>query len=107
MARAVAADRPVARAVQSDDQAVADESHRHVRVRGRDVRDPDVLGETSPEPKLSETDRLQDLADHCYVEDIHATILHALGIDFTQEIMTPVGRPMALSKGKVLTQLLA
>jgi uncharacterized protein (DUF1501 family) len=78
-----------------------------VALAGGGVQGGRVLGETSPEPKLSETDRLQDLADHCYVEDIHATILHALGIDFTQEIMTPVGRPMALSKGKVLTQLLA
>ena len=34
------------------------------------------------------------------VEDLHATILHALGIDFTQEIETPIGRPMALSKGR-------
>jgi uncharacterized protein (DUF1501 family) len=65
-----------------------------------------VLGETSPDPKLNENDRLQDLADHCTVEDIHATLLHALGIDYAQEIITPIGRPMALSKGKVLSKLL-
>jgi uncharacterized protein (DUF1501 family) len=78
-----------------------------VALAGGGIQGGRVLGETSPEPKLSETDRLQDLADHCYVEDIHATILNALGIDFAQEIMTPIGRPMALSKGKVLTKLLA
>jgi hypothetical protein len=78
-----------------------------VALAGGGIQGGRVLGETSPEPKLSETDRLQDLAEHCYVEDIHATILHALGIDFAQEIMTPIGRPMALSKGKVLTKLLA
>jgi uncharacterized protein (DUF1501 family) len=66
-----------------------------------------VLGETSAAPKLSETDRMQDIANHCFVEDIHATILHALGIEFTREIITPIGRPMALSKGKVLSALLA
>jgi uncharacterized protein (DUF1501 family) len=78
-----------------------------VALAGGGIEGGRVLGETSPDPKLSETDRLQDLKDHCYVEDIHATILHALGIDFAQEIMTPIGRPMALSKGKVLTKLLA
>jgi uncharacterized protein (DUF1501 family) len=66
-----------------------------------------VLGETSPTPKLDENDRMQDIQDHCYVEDIHATILHALGVNFAQEIITPIGRPMALSKGKVLARLLA
>lgn len=78
-----------------------------VALAGGGIQGGRVLGETSSEPKLSETDRLQDLADHSYVEDLHATILHALGIDFAQEIMTPIGRPMALSKGKVLTKLLA
>ncbi len=66
-----------------------------------------VLGATAPDPKLDEDNWTQDLADPCTVEDIHATVLHALGIDFAQEIMTPIGRPMALSKGKVLTRLLA
>jgi hypothetical protein len=78
-----------------------------VALAGGGIAGGRVLGQTSPAPKLSETDRLQDLADHCYVEDIHATILHALGIDFAQEVMTPIGRPMAFSKGKVLSQLLA
>jgi uncharacterized protein (DUF1501 family) len=66
-----------------------------------------VIGETSPTPKLAEMDRMQDIADPRNVEDIHATILHALGIDFKQEINTPIGRPMALSKGRVITELLA
>lgn len=66
-----------------------------------------VIGQTSPAPKLVERDRLQDVADPRNVEDLHATILHALGIDFTQEIDTPIGRPMALSKGKIIRELLA
>jgi hypothetical protein len=32
--------------------------------------------------------------------------LHALGINFTQEIQTPIGRPMVLSQGKVIKELL-
>jgi hypothetical protein len=66
-----------------------------------------AIGETSPRPKFNENDRLQDLAAPRNLEDIHATILHALAIDFTQEIETPIGRPMALSKGTVIKELLA
>jgi hypothetical protein len=39
------------------------------------------------------------------VQDLHATVQHLLGIDGTKEIITPVGRPMALSDGKVITSL--
>ena len=77
-----------------------------VALAGGGIRGGRVIGETSPEPKLDENDRLQDVSDPRNVEDIHATILHALGIDFAQEIDTPIGRPMALCKGKVLTKLL-
>jgi uncharacterized protein (DUF1501 family) len=73
---------------------------------GGSIQGGRVVGETSPQPKLAEMDRMQDVTDPRNVEDIHATILHALGIDFTQEIETPIGRPMALSKGKVIKELL-
>ena len=66
-----------------------------------------VVGETSPTPQLSETDRLADVANPRNVEDIHATVLAALGIDYEQEIETPIGRPMALCKGQVIKELLA
>lgn len=65
-----------------------------------------VIGSTSPDPKLDEKQRLADVTDPRNVEDLHATILHALGIDFTQEIETPIGRPMAFSKGQVIRELL-
>jgi uncharacterized protein (DUF1501 family) len=66
-----------------------------------------VLGETAAEPKLSETDRLADVRDPVPVEDIHATILHALGIDYEAEHITPIGRPMKFSEGKVINALLS
>ncbi|MDX1946204.1 MAG: DUF1501 domain-containing protein [Pirellulaceae bacterium] len=78
-----------------------------VALGGGGIRGGRVIGETSPDPKLSETDRLQDLTDPHNIDDIHATVLRALGIDFTVEHMTPIGRPMALSKGKVIDELLA
>jgi len=62
---------------------------------GRVVGATDVSGE-SKEPE-----------NPVRIEDIHATILRALGIDFAREIMTPVGRPIALSEGRIIRELLA
>lgn len=66
-----------------------------------------VVGETSPEPELAQNKWTADVAEPRNVEDLTATILDALGIDFTQEYDTPIGRPMAFSKGKVIRELLA
>jgi hypothetical protein len=65
-----------------------------------------VIGETSPDPTLSEKNRLQDLVDPRPLEDLHATILHALGINFTAEHDTPIGRPMKFSEGQPIRELL-
>lgn len=77
-----------------------------VLLAGGGIRGASVLGETSPEPAMDPSDHEKDVRDPCAVEDIHATVLHALGIDHTEELITPIGRPMALSKGRVLRQLL-
>jgi len=66
-----------------------------------------VIGETSSEPDEKAADKTQFVKDPHRVEDLHATILHALGIDFTKEMRTPIGRPMALSQGKVIQELLS
>jgi len=58
-----------------------------------------VHGETDPEGG-------KDVKDPVTVADIHATVMHALKIDHTKVMMTPIGRPMALSKGSVVKQLL-
>ena len=44
--------------------------------------------------------------DTIRVADIHTTIQHALGIDYEKELMTPIGRPMALGDGRVIHKLL-
>ena len=41
------------------------------------------------------------------MEDLHATVFRALGIDHTRQFMTDVGRPLAFSQGKVIEELLA
>ena len=66
-----------------------------------------LIGETSVEPDDKAADKTQFVKDAHPVEDLHATILHALNIDFTQEMETPIGRPMALSKGTVIHELLS
>ncbi|MBL9117893.1 MAG: DUF1501 domain-containing protein [Verrucomicrobiaceae bacterium] len=60
-----------------------------------------VLGATDPEGVK------KDPADPVYVEDLHATIMHLLKIDYSKELQTPIGRPMALSKGDVVEGLVA
>ena len=53
-----------------------------------------VIGETSPEPKEDEKNWEADVKDARPVEDVHATALKALGVDYTLENETPIGRPM-------------
>lgn len=60
-----------------------------------------VIGATDPEGVKKEPE------NPIHVEDLHATIQDMFGIDHTKEIMTPIGRPMALSKGEVITELSA
>ncbi len=78
-----------------------------IALAGGGLRGGVVVGETSPQPKLDDEDRLQDVSKPINVEDIHATILSTLGIDFNKELDTPVGRPMAISKGRVISELIA
>jgi uncharacterized protein (DUF1501 family) len=78
-----------------------------IALAGGGIQGGRVIGSTSHEPKLNENDRLQDLTEPHPIEDIHATVLQALGIDFTHEYLTPIGRPMAFGKGKIIDALLS
>ena len=67
-----------------------------------------VIGETSPNPKrdAKAEERIEkELKDSHPVEDVHATIFEALGIDFEQELDTPIGRPMQICKGTPIKEL--
>ena len=59
-----------------------------------------VIGETDPEGG-------ERLIDPVPVQDLYATILERFGIDHTRELMTPVGRPLAICEGSPLAQLLS
>lgn len=71
-----------------------------VALAGGGMRGGHVIGSTDPEGESKEP------AKPVTVQDIHATIQHAVGIDPEKEIITPVGRPLALSDGKVIRELL-
>lgn len=58
-----------------------------------------VIGVTDPEGEKKEPE------SPVFVEDLHATVQSLFGIDYSKEIMTPIGRPMALSKGDVVEAL--
>lgn len=60
-----------------------------------------VLGATDPTGERTQPERPIEIAD------LYATILETLGIDFTQEHLTPIGRPMAYSQGTPIEELLA
>ena len=80
-----------------------------VLLAGGGIRGGAVLGETDPAGKeLTHPDDYEiEPGKGIQVANIHATVLHTLGIDHTKELETPVGRPMALSKGRVIDQLLS
>ena len=71
-----------------------------IAVAGGGFRGGHVVGQTDPSGKKKEP------INPVRVQDIHATVQHVLGIDYEKEIETPIGRPIALSDGKVIRELL-
>ncbi len=59
-----------------------------------------IIGETDPAGEKKDPSRPVD------VEDIHATVHSALGIDYEFEFPTPINRPVPISEGKVIRELL-
>jgi len=77
-----------------------------IAMAGGGVKGGRVVGETSPDPKRDSKKPLENLADPHGVEDIHATIFSAMGIDFEKELDTPIGRPMKVCQGEAIRELL-
>jgi uncharacterized protein (DUF1501 family) len=76
-----------------------------IALGGGGLKTGQVIGETSPTPFTDPKKKGTDVIGPRPVEDIHATILNALGIDFSQMIDTPIDRPMRISEGKVIDEL--
>lgn len=60
-------------------------------VGGGGVRAGVVIGETDPSGEK------QEPADPIRVQDLYATILHAVGVPHQRELITPIGRPISLT----------
>ena len=70
-------------------------------VGGGGFRSGLVIGETDPEGKIAAP------VDPIEIHDLYATIFKTLGVEYDKEMTTPIGRPMALCKGKPIDRLLA
>lgn len=64
-------------------------------------------GATASDGDIDDENPTKSVKDPVTIADVHATILKAVGIDFTQEIQTPIGRPMFISEGKPIESVLA
>lgn len=58
-----------------------------------------VIGETDPAGKKTMP------TDPIKVADLYATVLHQLGIDYTKEVVTSIGRPMKFCEGQPIERL--
>lgn len=67
---------------------------------GGGLRKGQVIGKTDPSGESKDPERPVP------VEDVHATIQSTLGIDPEYEVMTPANRPVPLSEGKRIRELL-
>jgi hypothetical protein len=59
-----------------------------------------VIGETDPSGQKT------DPADPIEVQDLYATLFHLFGVKSSEEMETPIGRPMRISDGKPIKRLL-
>ena len=65
-----------------------------------------VHGATSSRPTDEPSKRMDDVSTPVTVQDLHATLLDSLDINFAQELITQIRRPLVLSQGKVVRELL-
>jgi hypothetical protein len=66
-----------------------------------------VIGATSPAPDLKTSRPDRNVENPRNIADVHATVLKALGIDFQQEMYDPPIRPVLVSEGKVIEEVIA
>lgn len=69
-------------------------------IGGGGLRGGVVIGETDPESEKPEP------KDPVTIADLSATVLKQLGIEWSRELITPIGRPLKLSEGNPLVRLL-
>jgi hypothetical protein len=70
-----------------------------IALAGGGIRGGHAVGETDP-------DGSKKIKGAVAVDDIHTTVLHALGVNHKRVINTPIGRPMKISEGSIVKGLL-
>lgn len=76
-------------------------------VGGGGLRSGVLIGRTNPDIRDDDAGKLAKIpADPIEVPDLYATILRQMGVDGAKEIITPIGRPLALCQGKPIDRLL-
>lgn len=76
-------------------------------VGGGGLRSGVLIGQTNPDIRDDDAGKLAKIpADPVEVPDLYATILRQMGVDGSKEIITPIGRPLALCQGKPIDRLL-
>ncbi|MDB4679208.1 DUF1501 domain-containing protein [Rhodopirellula sp.] len=74
---------------------------------GCGIRQGTVHGATAAKPKLDPNKPIVDIENPVTIEDVHATLYTALGLDPHHEYQTPIGRPIKRSEGKVIKEILS
>ncbi len=78
-----------------------------IALAGGGIRGGQVVGETSPDPDLKARDLTVNVDSPQTIDNIHATVLHALGMDQGVTVYTPKGRPITLNDVPPIKQLLS
>ena len=76
-----------------------------IALAGGGIQGGRVIGETNPNPVRDSAPKASLKAPHP-IEDVHATVFSAMGIEFENELDTPIGRPMKICEGKPVKALL-
>lgn len=71
---------------------------------GGGLRSGVLIGATNPDDQVA--DKTTAPGDPVTLPDLYATVLQAMGVDWTEEVQTPIGRPMRLSQGQPIARLL-
>ena len=76
-----------------------------VVVGGGPFRRGYVHGATAAKAEFDEANKTGHVEKAVDVPELHASLLHALGVDGGLELQTPIGRPLTLSSGKPVPEL--
>jgi hypothetical protein len=75
-------------------------------IGGGGLRNGVLIGETNADVREDEDKSKRAPQDPIEIPDLYATILKQIGVDGSKEIITPIGRPLALCQGKPIDRLL-